>query len=123
MKQVRPDTLIKYAEHVDDFLDWVKVAKRRIRSDREADKMMAVYFDPFFEDSASQTTASYTLFGYLTMRSLPDRPERGMFPLGGAALTAWKGTRAGGSCVGMVPQVIFHFAAYCIDSLCSLVTI
>ena len=39
-----------------------------------------------------------------------------MFPLSRAALAAWRGSRAGGSRVGMVPQVIFHFAAFCIHN-------
>ena len=38
-----------------------------------------------------------------------------MFPLSRAALGAWRRSRAGGSRVGMVPQVIFFFSAFCVE--------
>ena len=38
-----------------------------------------------------------------------------MFPLSRSALGAWRGSRAGLSRVGMVPQVIFHFAWFCVQ--------
>ena len=38
-----------------------------------------------------------------------------MFLLSRSALGAWRGSRAGSSRVDMVPQVIFHFAWFCIQ--------
>lgn len=75
---------------------------------------MSIYFDQLFEDGCTMSSASYTLFGYLALKCVPDRPERDMFPLSRAALGAWKGSRGGTSRVGMAPQVIFHFAWYCV---------
>lgn len=76
---------------------------------------MSIYFDQLFEDGCTLSTASYTLFGYIALKCIPDRPERDMFPLSRSALGAWRGSRAGSSRVGMVPQVIFHFAWYCVQ--------
>lgn len=115
MKRVRPDTILKYADSVDAFLAWVRDNKLKLTTERQADKLMARYFDGIFDDGLPLSVASYTLFGYIVLKTLPDRAERDMFPLSRAALTAWRGSRAGGSRVGMVPQVIFHFAAFCVD--------
>lgn len=49
---------------------------------------------------------------------IPDKAERDAFPLSWAALAAWEGSRAGASRVGVVPQVIDHFAACCVGNGC-----
>ena len=76
---------------------------------------LAHYLHVLYEDGACMTMASYTLFGYILLRTVPDKPERDMMPLTRAALTAWRGSRSGGSRVGMVPQVIFAFAEFCVN--------
>ena len=74
---------------------------------------MSIFFDELFEDGAAMTVASYTLFGYLLLKLVPSVPERQCLPLSRASLGAWRSNRAGSSRVGMVPQVIYHFADFC----------
>lgn len=108
VKRVRADTVLHYAESVDIFLEWCRRHNRVSTVSSRVDRSMSIYFDQLFEDGC-------TLFGYIALKSVPDRPERDMFPLSRAALGAWRGSRAGSSRVGMVPQVIFHFAWYCVQ--------
>eukprot|EP00435_Cladocopium_sp_Y103_P003230 s1575_g1.t1 len=114
LKRVRADTVLHYAESVDRFLDWCRRYGRRSTDASRVDRSMSIYFDHLFEDGCAMSAASYTLFGYLALKAIPDRPERDMFPLSRSALGAWRGSRAGSSRVGMVPQVIYHFACFCV---------
>ena len=50
VKRVRPDTIVRYADSVDDFLQWAQSKRLQVKSDRQADKAMARYFDQVFED-------------------------------------------------------------------------
>lgn len=110
---MQPQTLLKYAESVDSFLAWARSSRLSTKTDRGADKALARYLHSLFEDGVALTVGSYAVYGYIVLKTVPDRPERDMLPLSKAALTAWRGSRAGGSRVGMVPQVIYHFAAHC----------
>ena len=68
VKRVRPDTVVKYAGRVNEFLVWAESLKFRVKSVRKADRAMATYFDQLFEDGCALTIASYTLFGYIVLR-------------------------------------------------------
>ena len=114
VKRIQACTVIKYAESADNFEQWCKHHRRSFKGDVRADRSMSVYFDALFEDGAEKTAASYTLFGFIALRMLPAVPEKQCLPLSRAALGAWRGSRAGSSRVGVVPQVIFHFADFCI---------
>eukprot|EP00434_Breviolum_minutum_P035825 symbB.v1.2.031726.t1/scaffold3703.1/size65852/5 len=50
----------------------------------------------------------------LLLKAIPRQPERELLPLARAALSAWRAARPGTTRVGVPPQVIFHFARYCI---------
>ena len=113
VRRVSSVTLVKYSEHVDFFLDWCKTHHRPVKTYRQADLAMARFLNVIYEDGACVTSAGYTLFGYILLKTLPDRPERDMMPLSRAALGTWRSSRSGGSRVGMVPQVIYTFADFC----------
>ena len=114
IKRIQPKTLIAYASYVALFLDWCKETKRRGVSGQQADKHMAIYFNALFDDGEPLNTASYTLFGWIALRTVPRSPERDLMPLSRAALTAWRGVRNSKMRVGLPPQVIYHFAAFCV---------
>ena len=114
IKRIQPKTLIAYASYVELFLDWCKETKRRGVSGQQADKHMAIYFNALFDDGEPLNTASYTLFGWIALRTVPRSPERDLMPLSRAALTAWRGVRNSQMRVGLPPQVIYHFAAFCV---------
>ena len=61
---------------------------------------MATYFSLLFDDGVSMTVASYTLFGWITLKTVPACPERDLLPLSRAALTAWRGARIARGRVG-----------------------
>lgn len=67
---------------------------------------MATYFSLLFDDGVSMTVASYTLFGWITLKTVPACPERDLLPLSRAALTAWRGARIARGRVGVPPQVM-----------------
>ena len=46
---------------------------------------MATYFSLLFDDGVSMTVASYTLFGWITLKTVPACPERDLLPLSRAA--------------------------------------
>lgn len=112
---MQPATVLRYDEHITAFLDWCFQNNYRTSSCRDVDKALSCCFHALFQDGCTVTSASYTLFGYIVLRAIPDCPERNMFPLARASLGAWRGCRAGGSRAGMPPQVIFYFAKYCVE--------
>lgn len=114
VKRIRPKTLISYAYHAELFLEWCKTTRRKVVNGIQADKNMAIYFNALFEDGEPMNTASYTLFGWIALRTVPQSPERDLMPLSRAALTAWRGACISKMRVGLPPQVIFHFAAFCV---------
>lgn len=83
-------------------------------SDFKIDAAMSCYFNCLFEDDAPYNEGSYTLFGWIALKAIPRQPERELLPLARAALSAWRAARPGTTRVGVPPQVIFHFARYCV---------
>ena len=115
VKRIKPKTLVAYANFVEQFLEWCKVSKRRNVCGQNADKHMAIYFNALFDDGEPMNTASYTLFGWIALRVIPHSPERDLMPLSRAALTAWRGACTSKMRVGLPPQVIYRFAAFCVS--------
>ena len=115
VKRIKQKTLLTYADHVEDFLKWCSTHERSYKTLRQADVSMATYFNMLFDDGSAQNTASYTLFGWITLRVVPNGPERDLLPLSLAALTAWRSSSPSKSRVGVPPQVIYCFAQYCIS--------
>lgn len=113
VKRIRPTTLLQYDEHVQQFFSWCSNHNKKPKTERQIDTCMATYFNCLYEDGDSQNSASYTLFGWIALKSVPHGPERQLLPLSRAALSAWRGAAPGKSRVGVPPQVIFHFAWYC----------
>lgn len=116
IKRVKPVTLLRYSDHVDDFLQWCRRHRKSTNTCRLADKALSVYMNVLFEDGATLTSAGYTLFGFIALKTVPDRAERDMLPLARCALTAWRHSKHGTSRVGVPPQVIYHFAKFCVDA-------
>ena len=116
VKRVRPSTLVLYDSFVQQFVEWSKRVKCSLGTLQTVDRAMAIYFHMLFEDGAPMTTASYTLFGWITLKTVPRCPERDLLPLARAALTAWRGVKISKARVGMPPQVVYAFAAFCVES-------
>ena len=113
--RVKRCTLLNYHSHVEDFKQWCHYHKRKFSNPVAADKSMSVYFLHLYEDGNAVSFASYTLFGWITLMLMPDRPERELMPLSRAALTAWKGSHIAKSRVGVPPEVVYKFSQFCIE--------
>lgn len=116
VKRVKPVTLLRYSDHVDDFVLWCRRHQKSANTCRLADKALSVYMNVLFEDGATLTSAGYTLFGFIALKTVPDKAERDMMPLARCALTAWRRSKHGTSRVGVPPQVIYHFAKFCVEA-------
>lgn len=53
---------------------------------QEADIAMAEYFADLYEEGVPYNDASYTLYGYLLLRTNEDIPERQLYPRARGAL-------------------------------------
>lgn len=87
-----------------------------MKSETLIDKWMSIFFHALFEDNAPQNTASYTLFGWIALKMVPSKPERDLLPLSRAALSAWRGISPVRARVGVPPQVVYKFAAFCVKN-------
>eukprot|EP00435_Cladocopium_sp_Y103_P009898 s3109_g2.t1 len=114
VKRVKPKTLLLYSDHIEEFKSWCSLRKRTLKSLRQVDISMASYFNDLFIDGSAQNTASYTLFGWIALKTIPTGPEKDLLPLSRAALSAWRGTSPAASRVGVPPQVVNAFAEFCI---------
>ena len=116
IKRIQARTLLLYDDHVQHFLQWVKHRKANLKSESLVDKWMSIFFHALFEDGAPQNTASYTLFGWIALRMVPTKPERDLLPLSRSALAAWRGISPVRARVGVPPQVVYQFAAFCVKN-------
>ena len=118
VKRIKPKTVLLYDDHVTGFLAWMKQNRKRGTDSDSIDRHMSIYFNLLFEDGEGYNVASYTLFGWIALRMVPRQPEKDLLPLARAALSAWRGLSPGRTRVGVPPQVIYHFAAFCIQERC-----
>lgn len=114
VRRIKPRTLLAYDMYVRQFLDWCKRSHRSVTTSRAVDGHLACYFNMLFDDGEAMSIASYTLFGWITLKMVPRCPERDLLPLARAALTAWRGVKVGKARVGVPPSVIFEFANFCV---------
>ena len=70
VKRVKPVTLLRYSDHVDDFLQRCRRHQKSTNTCRLADKALSVYMNALFEDGATLTSAGYTLFGFIALKTV-----------------------------------------------------
>lgn len=107
---MKDPTLIKYKGCVDQFLE--EAARRRwsLRTVAQADKKMSEYFTELCEEGSSYNLASYTLFGYLLLRTDENVPDRQLFPRARAALKGWSARYPQCSRTGADPLIWYLIA-------------
>ena len=114
IKRVKKATLFTYDDRVQDFIAWAHRRKKSLVGATAVDRCMSVYFNDLFCDGEGINFASYTLFGWIALKMLPDKPERDLLPLARAALSAWRGLRPQRARVGVPPVVIHGFVSFCL---------
>lgn len=71
---------------------------------------MAEYFVDKCENGDTYTSASYTLFGYILLKTDSNIPERQLFPRSRQALKGWSSRFPQCSRTGAGPQIWYHIA-------------
>lgn len=107
--------MCKYKEEVDKFLTVAANRRWSLKNDSKVDEHLSVYFADLFEDGATYNTASYTLFGYILLKSDSDQPERSLYPRARQALKGWSSKCPQSSRTGADPQIWFLLASYIAD--------
>ena len=87
--RVKDPTLKKYKGCVDQFLQLAVRRRWNISTVDLADKRLAEYFLELCEEGSAYNIASYTLFGYLLLKTDESQPDRSLYPRARAALTGW----------------------------------
>lgn len=114
IRRVKRATLFTYDDRVQDFIGWAGRRRKSLLTATAVDRSMSVYFNELFCDGEGINFASYTLFGWIALKMLPDKPERDLLPLARAALSAWRGLRPQKARVGVPPVVINGFVSFCL---------
>ncbi len=86
--QVKPITLARYSESVQDFETWCEVNRKNI-GPRKIDLTMTEYLHKLCEEGASILTARSTVYGYIMLRMSSDLPEKLLLNQSKSALKGW----------------------------------
>ena len=81
---------------------------------QKADVVMAEYFADLFEDGSCYNAASYTLYGYILLRTNESIPEPDLFSKARGALKGWNSHCPQSSRSGADPQIWYVMA----DEIC-----
>ena len=98
---VKPKTLGLYSYAVEEFEAWCG-SKLQTRVDHDKlDKLLTAFIHELCEDARPITDASYTIFGWILLRSQLHMPERDQLPFAKQALKGWKSRFPGHSRSGV----------------------
>eukprot|EP00438_Fugacium_kawagutii_P013890 Skav219729 [mRNA] locus=scaffold301:281463:306630:- [translate_table: standard] len=100
---------------VDRFLEFATKKRWVLRPLDRADKHLAEYFAELCDTGATHTLASYTLFGFILLKTESSLPERQLFPLARQALKGWATRFPQSSRTGADPQIWYLLANHVAD--------
>lgn len=112
VQRIGASTLVRYHNHVLDFVSWCHSVKKGHFNERQTDISMSIYFNFLVDDGASVSVGTYTFYGWIALRMVPARPEKELLPLARAALASWKTRSNSATRVGVPPQMIFAFVVH-----------
>ena len=78
---------------------------------QQTDKVMAEYFTDLYEDGEPYNEASYTLFGYILLRTNESVPEKLLYPKARGALKGWSSASPQASRTGADPLLWYLLAS------------
>ena len=99
--KVKPKTLELYSDAVGKFLAWASKAKVGTHTHSLADNGICRYLHKLCEDGATYTQASYTVFGWILLKSRDHLPDKLKLPVSRQALKGWKSRYPGKSKAGI----------------------
>ena len=77
---------------------------------------MAEYFADLYEDGEMYNEASYTLYGYILLRTNVSVPDRDLYPRARGALRGWNSASPQSSRTGADPLIWFLMASSMVDT-------
>ena len=90
-----------YQNAVNTFACWCRRHGRPYGTHKSADESMAVFLAEQCEEGVSLTEASYTVFGWILLRSKEHLPAKQQMPFSRAALKGWRSRFPGSSRSGV----------------------
>lgn len=87
--RVKDITLSKYKGCVEQFLQYALKQRWTLNSLDKTDIRLAEYFTELCEQGCAYNLASYTLFGYILLRTDVGQPDKNLYPRARAALKGW----------------------------------
>ena len=101
VSKVKPKTLQLYSEAVEEFESWANNLKKNLRSHKNVDLAMSEYLQYLCLNGESITAGSYTVFGWILIRSEEHLDNRMQLPFARQALKGWKARFPGHSRTGV----------------------
>ena len=110
--RVKDPTLCKYKGCVEQFLEYAVKQRWTLNSLDKTDIRLAEYFTELCEQGCAYNLASYTLFGYILLRTDVGQPDKNLYPRARAALKGWSSRFPQCSRTGADPLIWYLIANY-----------
>ena len=108
--KVKDPTLLRYDDAVFEFQKWATLNKVSILSPLLIDKAMCRYFCALKDDSRPLSDATYTVYGWILLKSQCNVPEKQQLSLAKGAIAGWQSRCPGGTRTGADPALLHLFA-------------
>lgn len=113
--KVKNPTLCKYKECVDKFMEYASHKRWYLKNVDNTDKKLAEYFAELLESGAPFNTASYTLFGYILLKTDECVADKFLYPRARSALKGWSSRDPQSSRTGADPLIWYLIANHIAD--------
>ena len=113
--KVKNPTLCKYKECVDKFMEYASHKRWHLKNVDNTDKKLAEYFAELLESGAPFNTASYTLFGYILLKTDECVADKFLYPRARSALKGWSSRHPQSSRTGADPLIWYLIANHIAD--------
>lgn len=106
---------MKYDDAVTHFEAYARRRRFKFRTWQQTDVVLAEYFADLYEDGEPYNEASYTLFGYILLRTSETIPEKQLYPKARGALKGWASASPQSSRTGADPLLWYLIASTIAD--------
>ena len=110
--KVKDITLCRYDQCVTEFKAFARRRRLPLKNISAVDLALCEYFADLLDSGEPQSTASYTLFGYLMLVANENLPDKLLLPRARASLRGWASKYPHGSRTGADP-LIWYLLAEC----------
>ena len=107
-------TLKLYENAVCEFETWCRDQRKAVQTHRMVDEALTSFIHELCEDGRGFTDASYSVFGWIAIRSQLHLPEKEQLPFAKKALKGWKSRFPGSSRCGVDLKIWDLVALQCL---------